>query len=171
MLLRIFTLSFDFSKERFDTSEFDQFAEGKNLLEVKEHFFTKQDKPFVCLLVKYLPQEEIKKNKSAGEKKDGDSSLDLQGQDMDLFNELRKWRAKVCKDEGVPPYIILNNKQLVQIVMSKPTTKASLDSVDGIGKIKIDKYASSILEIVSKFVKKEENSGEGAKEATTGLQQ
>jgi superfamily II DNA helicase RecQ len=32
--------------------------------------------------------------------------------DMGVFNRLREWRSKRCRQEGVPPYIIFTNKQL-----------------------------------------------------------
>lgn len=160
MLVKIFTLSFDLSKQQFDAKIFDEFAASKKIIQVNDYFFSQGGATYLCLIVKYdLVSEETRKNLSPIPSRNADFKIEFKDEEMKLFNELRSWRAQACKDEGVPPYIILNNKQLARIVEIKPLTKTALDEVDGIGKIKVEKYASAILEIVSKFLQQRSDSG------------
>lgn len=163
MLVKIFTLSFDQSKQQFDAKIFDEFSANKKINQVNDYFFSQGNATYLCLIVKYeLVTDEPKKMvPSSIPSRNSEFKIEFKDEEMKLFNELRSWRAKVCKDEGVPPYIILNNKQLARIVEIKPLTKTALDEVDGIGKIKVEKYASAILEIVSKFLQQRSDPGSG----------
>lgn len=162
MLVKIFTLSFDQSKQQFDSKIFDEFAASKKIIQVNDYFFTQGNETYLCMIVKYdLASEETKKVLSSVPSRNAEFKIEFKDEEMKLFNDLRSWRSRVCKDEGVPPYIVLNNKQLARIVEIKPLTKTALDEVDGIGKNKVEKYASAILEIVSKFLQQRSDPGSG----------
>ena len=68
---------------------------------------------------------------------------------MPLFNTLRQWRSEKSKKDGVPPYVILNNKQLAELCQNRPRSKYDLLKVEGIGKAKVEKYGDDILKITS----------------------
>ncbi|MEK7790240.1 MAG: HRDC domain-containing protein, partial [Deltaproteobacteria bacterium] len=71
----------------------------------------------------------------------------LKESDIGLFNLFREWRAKRSRKEGVPPYVLFTNNQLVQIVIKRPQSMAELSKIEGIGKAKLEKYGQEILEI------------------------
>ena len=56
------------------------------------------------------------------------------------FETIRTWRTKTAHDEGVPPYVVLTNRQLVEIIKRRPDTRAGLAQVDGLGTKKLDRY-------------------------------
>ena len=54
-----------------------------------------------------------------------------------LFNTLRDWRSERARKEGVPPYLIFNNRTLLEILQKLPDSPTALGHVRGIGPGKI----------------------------------
>jgi DNA helicase-2/ATP-dependent DNA helicase PcrA len=61
---------------------------------------------------------------------------------------LREWRRKRAKDDGVPAYVVLNDRHLDGIASRVPTTLDELARCDGIGPTKLDRYGDDILAIL-----------------------
>ncbi|MGD7654373.1 MAG: RecQ family ATP-dependent DNA helicase [Verrucomicrobiales bacterium] len=74
--------------------------------------------------------------------------LEDQGYDGRLYSLLRDLRAKLAKNEGVPPYVIFGNKTLEAIARYQPTTPGEALQLPGIGPAKIDSYAPPFLEAI-----------------------
>lgn len=68
-----------------------------------------------------------------------------------LYEELKAWRKKIADEENVPPYFIFNDKTLIEIANKKPSTRADLLSISGIGELKAEKFGSKIISIAAKF--------------------
>ncbi|MBW2737884.1 MAG: HRDC domain-containing protein [Deltaproteobacteria bacterium] len=66
--------------------------------------------------------------------------MELDEREKEAYEALRVWRAAKAKQEGIPPYMIANNKQLAKIVKLKAGTKAELAKVSGIGEAKIKQH-------------------------------
>lgn len=66
-----------------------------------------------------------------------------------LFDRLKAWRKKFAEEENVPPYFIFNDKTLVEIANQKPSTRAGLLSISGIGELKAQKFGGDIIRIIS----------------------
>lgn len=65
-----------------------------------------------------------------------------------LFRKLKEWRLKKAAEEGVPAYVIFHDSTLLEISRLRPASTAALLSVRGIGKIKYQRYADEIYEII-----------------------
>ena len=65
-----------------------------------------------------------------------------------LFGTLRAWRLRKSKDDGVPAYVVFDNKTLAMIAVAKPSTRAALLAIPGVGPAKLDRYAEDVLQIV-----------------------
>jgi superfamily II DNA helicase RecQ len=150
MRVIVFTLQFDELTGKIDDAPLREFLRNKELLAIKDHFFIKDNIPYLTLLVTYHltspPPVAVKKSP---EEKQEDWRALLKEEDKPLFNTLREWRADRSKKEGIPPYIICTNKQLAQIVEKRPQTIAQLGNIEGFGKVKIEKYGDEILEIIT----------------------
>ncbi|CAN5673542.1 hypothetical protein BH18ACT2_BH18ACT2_11190 [soil metagenome] len=59
---------------------------------------------------------------------------------------LREWRSKRSRADGVPAYIVVNDRHLRSIALARPRTPTDLIACDGIGPAKLDKYGDDILE-------------------------
>jgi len=75
-------------------------------------------------------------------------TLQDHGHDPQLYSMLRDHRARLAKNEGVPPYVIFNNKTLESLARYQPVTPAEALHVPGIGEAKIQRYAEPFLEII-----------------------
>ena len=64
-------------------------------------------------------------------------------------NTLRVWRTERAKADGVPAYIVLNDKHLAGIAKRRPSTLEALRACDGIGPAKLDTYGEEILAVLS----------------------
>ena len=151
MLIKVITIPFSSAFGGFNDEELRSFLSDKELISANDYVFTKGDVPYLTLVLRYFPyrietdqQPETKKTGSGGEE---DWRKMLSEEQMGLFNLLRDWRSKRCKKDGVPPYIILNNKQMAMVVKMRPQSLGDLIKIEGIGKKKIDNYGDEILEI------------------------
>ncbi|MCW2829330.1 MAG: ATP-dependent helicase [Aeromicrobium sp.] len=70
--------------------------------------------------------------------------------DEDLYEVLRSWRREQATEQGKPAYVIFTDATLQSIAEAKPGDEAALERVPGIGPAKIEQYAASVLELVSK---------------------
>ncbi|AWB93147.1 ATP-dependent DNA helicase UvrD2 [Aeromicrobium chenweiae] len=70
--------------------------------------------------------------------------------DEELFETLRTWRKEQATEQGKPAYVIFTDATLQAIAEAKPADEAALERVPGIGPSKIEQYAESVLELVSK---------------------
>lgn len=49
------------------------------------------------------------------------------------------------RQAGVPPYVICNNRQRVDVVKARPKTLAALGRIEGFGEGKLKKYGGGLL--------------------------
>ena len=63
----------------------------------------------------------------------------------DLYNTLKIWRTAESNKQELPAYIIFNNITLFQIAKYQPSTKMDLMKINGIGKVKLEKYGSDLI--------------------------
>ena len=71
----------------------------------------------------------------------------------ELYELLRAKRNELAAKENVPPYVILDNKTLKEIAVEQPCTEEAFLQVRGIGRIKMERYASLFLPIVREYLK------------------
>jgi superfamily II DNA helicase RecQ len=76
----------------------------------------------------------------------GELRAELDEQQRILFDKLRAWRSKTAHDEGTPPYVILTNRQLVELVLQRPDSKAGIGRMHGLGDKKVTRYGDAILQ-------------------------
>ena len=148
MLIKVISLTFDSAIGNFNDSEVRDFLKDKEVISIQEHFFVKNEVPYLTLVVKYFPyRQELDSTLAPQGKRDEAWREMLLESDMGLFNLLREWRSKRSRAEGVPPYILFTNKQLAQLIKNRPISLTDLEKVDGVGKAKVEKYGKDILEI------------------------
>ena len=77
-----------------------------------------------------------------------DPTADLDSTALDLFEELRRHRMEVARDERVPPYVVASDRTLRDIALLRPISIDELKMAHGIGPSKADKYGDGFLQIV-----------------------
>ncbi|HET7486799.1 MAG TPA: ATP-dependent DNA helicase UvrD2 [Acidimicrobiales bacterium] len=61
---------------------------------------------------------------------------------------LRAWRLERCRRDGVPAYVVLNDRHLRAVATRRPSTLAELRRVDGIGPTRLELYGEEILAVL-----------------------
>lgn len=72
--------------------------------------------------------------------------------DINIVKELFEYRREKAREEKVAPFIIINNKAIMNMAILRPGTEAELLDVPGVGKTKVEKYGPEILEAINKGV-------------------
>lgn len=84
--------------------------------------------------------------------KQGNYSLtkdDLSSSQLELFEELRKWRMDMTVNEGFySAYMVFTDKELINIITASINKKEDLLSVKGIAAIKYEKYSDDLFYIL-----------------------
>ena len=158
MRVKLITLRFAPSLGGFDDRPLADFVRDKQVLAVREHFFTVHDLPHIACLVTYqdalTAQSDAHTDAPAGapgprRTKRPDPTADLDEAERVLFGTLREWRNARARKEGVPAYVILTNRELVNVVRTRPQTPSALASLDGIGPGKVQRYGAEVLSQVN----------------------
>lgn len=68
-----------------------------------------------------------------------------------LFEQLRKLRLELAKEEAVPPYIIFSDKTLIDMCVKLPKNEYDMLNVSGVGENKFKKYGARFLELINSF--------------------
>ena len=151
MKLRVFTLRLDRSTGRFDDGDLQAFLEDteveRDVIEVKESFFENDGDPLWALLVTYREARRGRRLPRKGSRRDWRAELDER--ERALFDALRLWRAETAKREGLPVYLICNNRHLAEISRERPTTLEQLRMINGLGEGKVGRFGEEILGLVS----------------------
>jgi len=69
--------------------------------------------------------------------------------DRALLNRLRAWRAAKAEELRQPAFVILTDATLEAIAESRPATPAELVALPGIGQVKLDRYGTEVLALVT----------------------
>ncbi|KQO75885.1 ATP-dependent DNA helicase RecQ [Rhizobium sp. Leaf262] len=73
-------------------------------------------------------------------------------EDAALFQALRERRMEIAKTQNLPPYVIFHDKTLIELAGARPTSRAEMARVPGVGEAKLDRYGPAFLEVIAGFV-------------------
>src|SRR4029450_13326983 len=69
--------------------------------------------------------------------------------DGPLAEQLRAWRRKRAEADGVPAYVVFNDRTLAALSERQPRSRGELLAVEGIGPSKLDRYGDELLALLS----------------------
>jgi ATP-dependent DNA helicase RecQ len=67
------------------------------------------------------------------------------------FEALRAWRRDRASEQHVPPYVIFQDKTLLEIATREPGTLDALAAIPGVGQTKIDRYGAGVLTVLAEL--------------------
>lgn len=70
----------------------------------------------------------------------------------DLFEALRALRKQLADQEALPAYIVLSDKVLHLLCLSRPTTVEAFGNINGIGEYKKKKYGKEFVALIRQFI-------------------
>ena len=68
-----------------------------------------------------------------------------------LFEALRTARARLAKEQGVPPYVVFHDTTLRAMATAKPHNFDELAAMPGIGQAKLERYGTAFLNIITAY--------------------
>ncbi len=68
--------------------------------------------------------------------------------DPELFDRLKAWRSEVAREKGVPAYVVFQDATLAALVAARPSSRAALLEVRGVGAAKLNAYGDTLLELL-----------------------
>ncbi|MBI2138711.1 HRDC domain-containing protein, partial [Candidatus Woesearchaeota archaeon] len=68
--------------------------------------------------------------------------------DNGVISRLKKWRSTLNREQGVPAYVIMHDRTIIDLAMKMPLTLGELDGVIGIGPAKIAKFGEELLDVI-----------------------
>ena len=69
--------------------------------------------------------------------------------DAPFFDALRQWRADKAREQGVPAYVILHDRTLLELAAHRPETAEDLLEIPGIGQAKAERYGEELLDVLT----------------------
>lgn len=149
MKLRLLTLTMNPDTGNFPSEPLAEF-EG-DVVSVAEHFYVHGGMPQLLLIVHYRDRangERVQRGKVPVKAADPGVRAALSESERVVFDRLRAWRNGRAHSEGVPPYVLLTNQQLADIVRRQPTTLGELREVGGIGESKASRFGRELLGMI-----------------------
>jgi ATP-dependent DNA helicase RecQ len=70
-----------------------------------------------------------------------------------LFDALKALRLKLAASARLPPYVVAQDRTLIELAEKRPATEAALHDVLGLGASKIARYGAAFLDIITQFKK------------------
>ena len=67
------------------------------------------------------------------------------------FEELKKLRYEIAKEEGKPPYTVFSDKTLYELGRYLPEDREGMLEIHGIGEVKFERYGEAFLEVIRKL--------------------
>jgi ATP-dependent DNA helicase RecQ len=71
--------------------------------------------------------------------------------DEELFRLLRQKRKDLADEARVPPYVIFSDRTLVEMAAYYPMSSASLLNINGVGRVKLERYGEIFLKIIREY--------------------
>lgn len=128
--------------------ELNKFLRSHRIVSIRTEFTSQDSKDGVsafCFLIEYVDG-----SKSGGNKPNRiDYREVLSDEEFARFAKLRQTRKRMAEEYGLPVYAVFTNEQLANIARKPPASLPELESIEGIGEGKREKYGQAILDTLS----------------------
>ena len=104
------------------------------------------------VLVKITDEDKVT-NRKLKPKKNTKGMDSLTSSGFKLFDKLKELRLEIAREEKMPPYIVFNDKTLIDMCAKMPTTKSDMLNVSGVGENKYGKYGERFIAVIKEYAK------------------
>ncbi|MGR3469136.1 MAG: DNA helicase RecQ [Shimia sp.] len=70
-------------------------------------------------------------------------------EDAPLLSALKAKRTALASEAGLPPYMIFNDKSLIEMAERRPQSLDAMMAINGVGQKKLDSYGRAFLEVIT----------------------
>jgi len=149
MRCKIFSVSLESDQALGNERKMNDFLQTTSVKRIFASVANPPDGPVWSVLFFYESGAEATPEVAARPETTSESSTALSGEQVRSIVALKKWRADAAAQEGVPLYMVAQNKWLEDIVRMPVKSLDDLKKVRGLGDWRVQKYGSKIVEILS----------------------
>jgi superfamily II DNA helicase RecQ len=160
MRCKIFTVPVDLEAALDGERRIDAFMDANNVKRVFASLANQHNGPVWSVLFFYDGSVPATQRAAAGpsvatgsalptSNRATDSATPLSGAEVKSIIALKKWRSDVAAQEGVPLYMVAQNRWLEDMVRIPVRTLDDLKKVPGFSEWRVQKYGPRIVEILS----------------------
>jgi ATP-dependent DNA helicase RecQ len=84
------------------------------------------------------------------QKKTVAAAMDLDADDLRLFESLRDLRKQLASEAGVPPYVIFGDAALVEMSRLRPRDEPEFLNINGVGQVKLERYGEAFIREIAR---------------------
>jgi ribonuclease D len=140
MNVQVFSVRVDAPHLAQDQQQLNDFIASVELVQSDTHFI-ESDASYWSVLLHY--KEKI--NLAAREK---ESLTDLTPEQIEKYQQLKKWRNALANQRDVKPFMICHNSHLIQIAVQHPKTSSDFQWIKGFGTKRTQQYADQIIQLL-----------------------
>ncbi len=67
-----------------------------------------------------------------------------------MLSKLKELRLTLSREESVPAFVIFHDRVLYEMIRHKPLTLVEFSELNGVGKVKLERYGQLFLEILNR---------------------
>ena len=80
------------------------------------------------------------------------AAVESEGVSDELLQRLKRLRAKLARERGVPAFVIFADRSLIDMAAKRPLTRWDFGEVHGVGESKLQQFAETFLAEIRSFV-------------------
>ena len=166
MRSEVLTIRYSAKDGRFLDEELRAATSRRPLHSIENHFFMFGEIPHLVFVMTWDDGDEVRetacppssvepaaRRQAPREKSDLFEGLDDEGRI--LGQALRRWRGETARRLGLPPYVVLTNRELRAILQARPASALALSRIEGLGQRRIAEHGVAILSILNTAPSKE----------------
>lgn len=154
MGLHFFTIPVHSLRE--SEAELNRFLSQHKVVGIEKHFVMDRADSFwaVCVSTAHV-QEELNTPGKKSSRSRIDYKETLSPENFAIYAKLRQLRKEIAEAEGIPAYAVFTNAQLAKLVTDNIQTRTGLQTVEGVGQSRIEKYGERFLTYLERCKKRE----------------
>ena len=149
MQCKIFSVPLESETALDRERKLNDFLGATNVKRVFASLANQPEGPIWSVLFFYEGEAEVMQKAPASPGAPLDSGVPLTGEQVKWIVALKKWRADQAAQEGVPLYMVAQNKWLEDIVRMPARAVDDLKNVRGLGEWRVQKQGAKILEVLN----------------------
>lgn len=140
MNVQVFSVRVDAPHLAHDQQKLNDFIASVELVQSDTHFI-ESDASYWSVLLHYKEKINIVSQEKA-------SLTDLTQDQIEKYQQLKKWRNALANQRDVKPFIICHNSHLIQIAVQHPQAQSDFQWIKGFGEKRTQQYADEIIQLL-----------------------
>ncbi len=149
MQCKIFSVPLESEKAFEKERKLNDFLGATNVKRVFASLANQPEGPVWSVLFFYEDEAPVTQKTTASPGATMDPGTPLTAEQVKSIMALKRWRADQAAQEGVPLYMVAQNRWLEDIVRMPARTLDDLTKVKGLGEWRVQKYGAKMVEILN----------------------